>query len=371
MKKVNVGIIGCGDIARKAYVSGIRKFAILNLVACADVRAEAAHQLSADLEIPRACSVEELLAAKDIDLVLNLTTPQAHAPVNLEILAANKHLYVEKPFALTREQARAVLDRASEKELLTAAAPDTFLGAGIQTCRKAIDDGWIGEPTAATAFLAGPGHESWHPNPEFYYQTGGGPLLDMGPYYLTALVNLLGPIKRVSGLAKMTYPERTITSESKYGQKIPVEVNTHISASLEFASGVITTMIMSFDVQRHNLPRIEVYGTEGTLSVPDPNTFGGPVQIFRPHQPEPVWHTVPLISPYQNQCRGIGAADLAYAITGSRPHRASGELAAHVLDAMLAIEESSSQRRSVELETTVKRPAIVPPGLRMGELDQH
>ncbi len=370
MKKVNVGIIGCGDIARKAYVSGVRKFDILNLVACADIREEAALQLSKDLEIPRACSVKELLADESIELILNLTIPQAHASVNLEILEANKHLYVEKPFALTREEARAVLDKASDKSLLTAAAPDTFLGAGIQTCRKVIDDGWIGEPTAATAFLAGPGHESWHPNPEFYYKKGGGPLLDMGPYYLTALVNLLGPIKRVSGMAKITYPERTITSEPEYGRKITVEVNTHICASLEFDTGVIATMIMSFDVQKHNLPRIEIYGTEGTLSAPDPNTFGGPVQIFRPNQPEPVWHDIPLISPYHGQFRGIGAADLAYAITGSRPHRATGGLATHVLDAMLAIEESASQHRSIELETAVERPAMVPPISRVGQLDK-
>jgi len=370
MKRVNVGIIGCGDIARKAYVSGVRMFKVLNLVACADIQEEAARRLSADLNIPRACSVDELLADESIDLVLNLTTPQAHATVNLDILAANKHLYVEKPFALTRKDASTVLEKASEKGLLTAAAPDTFLGAGIQTCRKVIDDGWIGEPTAATAFMAGPGHESWHPNPEFYYQQGGGPLLDMGPYYLTALVNLLGPIKRVSGLAKTTYRERTITNSSRYGEIIPVQVYTHFSASLEFRSGVLATMIMSFDVHRHHLPGIEIYGTEGTLLVPDPNTFAGPVRVFRPQQPEPLWHEIPLTSPYYRKSRGIGAADLAYAITGSRPHRATGALATHVLDAMLAIEESASRRTCVELETTVERPAIIPPGLRLGELDQ-
>ena len=368
MKKVDVGIIGCGFIARQKYVSGIRMFDFLNLVACADIRPEAAQRMSEDLEIPRACSVDELLADENIELVLNLTTPQAHAPINQQILDAEKHFYVEKPFALSREDAQSVLEKAAAKKLLTSSAPDTFLGAGIQTCRKLIDDGWIGEPTAATAFLALPGHESWHPDPEFYYDIGGGPVLDMGPYYLTALVNLLGPIKRVAGMAKATFPERVIGSGPKRGTKVPVHIDTHLTACLEFHSGVILTLIMSFDVQRHHLPHIEIYGSDGTLSVPDPNTFGGPVRIYRPHQPEPMWQEIPMISPYHGESRGIGAADLALAIRGVRPHRATGELATHVLDAMLAIEESARQHGEIELATTVARPAMLPLVSRVGEL---
>jgi predicted dehydrogenase len=370
MDKVNVGIIGCGDIARKAYVPGVRKFEILNLKACADINAEAAQQLGDDLEIPRICSVDELLADDEIELVLNLTTPQAHAPVNLNILDAGKHVYVEKPFALSREEATVVLKKAAEKKLCTSGAPDTFLGAGIQTSRKVLDDGWIGEPVAATAFFACPGHERWHPNPEFYYQHGGGPVLDMGPYYLTALVNLLGPIARVNAMAKKTYMERTITSQPKYGKEIPVEVNTHASANLQFVNGAIATVLMSFDMERHNLPRIEIYGTEGTLVVPDPNTFGGAVSVFRPNQLEPVWYEVPLIHPYFENSRGIGAADMAYAIRGFRPHRATGELATHVLDAMLAIDEAATQQCTIELTTTVVRPASLPAGLLKGKLDE-
>ncbi len=231
-----------------------------------------------------------------------------------------------------------------------------------------IDDGWIGEPTAATAFFACPGHEIWHPDPEFYYERGGGPILDMGPYYLTALVNLLGPIKRVVGMSKATFRERVIGSGPKRGKSFPVEIETHQSACLKFHSGVIATLMMSFDVHNHNLPHIEIYGTDGTLSVPDPNAFGGPVRIYRPHQPAPGWQEVPLLSPYHEESRGIGAADLALAVLGKRPHRATGELAAHVLDAMLAIEESASQHSQVDLITTVERPALLARVSRVGEL---
>jgi predicted dehydrogenase len=370
MDNVNVGIIGCGDIARKAYVPGVRKFEILNLAACADINMDAAQKLGADLNIPKVCTVAELLADPAIELVLNLTVPQAHAPVNLQILEAGKHVYVEKPFALSRADANAVLTKAAEKNLLTSGAPDTFLGAGIQTARKVLDDGWIGEPTAAVAFFACPGHERWHPSPEFYYQHGGGPVLDMGPYYITALVTLLGPVARVSGMAKKTFAERTITSQPKYGKRVPVEINTHASANLQFASGAIATILMSFDMERANLPRIEIYGTAGTLEVPDPNIFGGPVRIFRAHQPEPVWSEVPLIHPYFTDTRGIGAADMAYAVRGVRPHRATGQLAAHVLDVMLAVDEAAMQQRTIEIQSTIDRPAPLPAGLLMGKLDE-
>jgi predicted dehydrogenase len=368
MEKINVGIIGCGFIARHKYVSGIRMFDFLNLVACADIRDEAAQQMAQDLEIPRACSVDELLADESIEMVLNLTTPRAHAPVNDAILDANKHFYVEKPFALSREEARAVLAKAAAKRLLTSSAPDTFLGAGIQTCRKVIDDGWIGVPTAATAFLALHGPEGWHPDPEFYYEVGGGPVLDMGPYYLTALVNLLGPVKQVVGMSKATFPERIIGSGPKRGKRIPVQIDTHVTACLLFESGVIATLIMSFDVHKHTLPRIEIYGTEGSLSVPDPNTFNGPARVFRPHQPEAGWQELPLISPYHGESRGIGAADLALAIRGVRPHVATGELATHVLDVMLSIEESAREHTQIDLVTTVERPAMLPGVSRVGDL---
>jgi predicted dehydrogenase len=366
MKTVKVGLIGCGFIARQKYVYGIRKFDFLDLVACADIIDEVAQSFARDLEIPRACSVDELLADESIELVLNLTTPQAHAPVNLKVLEADKHFYVEKPFALSREDAKAVLDLAASKSLLTSSAPDTFLGAGIQTCRKVIDDGMIGEPTAATAYFACPGHELWHPDPEFYYEFGGGPVLDMGPYYLTALVSLLGPIKRVVGMSKATFPEREIAKGPKRGKRFPVAVDTHLTACLEFYSGVLLTFMMSFDVHQHHLPHIEIYGTDGSLSVPDPNTFEGPVRVYRAGQPG--WQEVRLISPYHEESRGIGAADLALAVRGVRPHKATGELAAHVLDAMLAVVESAREQSEVVLKTHVERPPVLPPVAQVGDL---
>jgi predicted dehydrogenase len=245
-------------------------------------------------------------------------------------------------------------------------APDTFLGGGIQTCRKLIDDGWIGQPIAATAFFSCRGHERWHPDPEFYYQRGGGPMLDMGPYYLTALVNLMGPVRKVSGMTRKTFPTRTITSEGKFGKIIDVEVTTHVAGTLEFASGAIGTILMSFDVWNAHLPRIEVHGAEGSLSVPDPNTFGGDIAINRAWAKD--WSPIPHTHSTEVG-RGIGLADMAAGIAAGRPHRASGELAFHVLDVMCAFDEASQSGRSVEITSTCDRPAALPTGLRVGQLD--
>jgi predicted dehydrogenase len=250
---------------------------------------------------------------------------------------------------------------------LLGCAPDTFFGGGIQTCRKLIDDGWIGQPVAATAFMTCHGHESWHPDPEFYYEVGGGPMLDMGPYYLTALVNLMGPIKRVTGSTRITFPERVITSQPKYGKRIKVEAATHVAGVMDFAGGAVGTIITSFDIWFANLPRIEVYGTEGSLSVPDPNTFGGPVRVRRAGAQE--WNDIPLTHGYTENSRGIGVADMAYALTSGRPHRASGDLAYHVLDVMEAFEDASRTGRHVEVTSGCIQPAALPMGLRPGELD--
>lgn len=361
---VPVGIIGCGFISG-IYLETCRRMRVLEPVACADLvmgRAEVAareHGL-------RACTVEELLANPRIELVINLTVPKAHAEVDLAAIAAGKSVYQEKPLAVTRADGRRVLDAARERGVLVGSAPDTFLGAGAQTCRKLIDAGAIGKPVAATAFLLCAGHESWHPDPEFYYQVGGGPMLDMGPYYLTALVNLLGPIRRVTGSARISFPQRTITSQKKRGRKIPVETPTHLAAVMDFACGAVVTVVMSFDTQKHTLPRIEIYGSEGTLSVPDPDRFGGPVRIGRRRQE---WEDVELTHGYAANSRGVGAADLAMALRGRRGHRASGELSYHVLDAILAVAEASSSGRHVELGSICERPAPLPTGLADGELD--
>ena len=263
--KVPIGIIGCGNIS-PAYFKGCRVFDILDLAPCADLDMGRAEARAAEFGIPNACTVEELLADPEIEIVVNLTIPKAHAEVDLAALEAGKHVYSEKPLAVNaRGRAAGCSPRPGRKGVRVGCAPDTFLGGGIQTCRKLIDDGWIGEPVAATAFMTCHGHESWHPDPEFYYQVGGGPMLDMGPYYLTALVNLLGPVARVTGSTRITFPERLITSQPKYGKRVTVEAPTHVAGVLDFANGAIGTIITSFDVWAANLPRIEIYGTEGSL----------------------------------------------------------------------------------------------------------
>jgi predicted dehydrogenase len=362
--QVKVGIIGTGNIA-PAYVRGCAIFPFVDLVACADIIPERAAAFAEEHGLT-AYSVEELLALPDIEIVINLTVPRAHTEVDLQIIGAGKHAYSEKPFGVDRDAGQEVIDAANKAGVRVGCAPDTFLGGGVQTCRKLIDEGWIGEPVAATAFMVGHGHESWHPNPWFYYDIGGGPMFDMGPYYLTALINLLGPIERVAGSTKKSFVERVATSELNYGKKIDVKVDTHLTALLDFENGPVCNMIMSFDVWKHHLPIIEIYGTEGTLAVPDPNTFKGPVRVWRTTDPE--WREVPLTHS-DAVGRGIGVADMAKAIREDRPARASGDLAFHVLDVMQAVVDSSKQGAHVEIESTCKRPAPLPLGLGQGEMD--
>ena len=365
MKRTKIGVIGCGNISG-AYFKAGQTFKNLEIAACADLDMTRAKAKAEEFKIPKACTVKELLADKDIEIVVNLTIPRAHVDVALASLHAGKHVYGEKPLAVSRKDGKKILDLAKAKKLLVGSAPDTFFGGGIQTCRKLIDDGWIGTPVAATAFMTCAGHESWHPSPEFYYDIGGGPMLDMGPYYLTALVNLLGPIKRVSGSARITRAKRMITSQPLNGKIMNVKALTHYAAVLDFAQGAICSMIMSFDVRAAQLPRIEIYGTEGTLSVPDPNTFGGPVRIGGKGKD---WQDVPLTHGYTENSRSIGVADMANAIESGRAHRASGELAFHVLDAMEAAADASAQGKAITLTSTCKRPAALPMGLQPGMLD--
>ena len=363
---MNVGVIGCGKIFG-AYAQGCAGFRDLKIVACADINRAAAETKAKEFNIARVCSVEELLRDTEIEIVLNLTTPAVHAEINRAALDAGKHTYTEKPFALDTGDAGGVIDLAGKKRLRTGSAPDTFLGGGIQTCRKLVDDGAIGQPVAATAFMVGQGTEHWHPNPEFYYKPGGGPMLDMGPYYLTAMVNLLGPVQRVTGATRVSFPKRTISSLPFAGKVIDVEVPTHYAGVMDFAEGAIGTIVMSFDVfGGHNLPRLEIYGTEGSLSAPDPNTFQGPVRLRRKGEKE--WKEVPLTHS-DKVGRGIGVADLAAAITKNRPHRASGELAYHVLEVMCSFEEASNTSRHVAIKSACERPAPLPVGLPPGELD--
>jgi predicted dehydrogenase len=353
---LRVGMVGIGTISRQ-YLDTLPRHPEVTLVAAAD--------LDPSRQVPgvRSMTPAELFAADDVDLVLNLTIPQAHAAVALSAIASGKHVYSEKPLALSTVEAREVLEAASTAGLRVGCAPDTVLGTGTQTARRCIDDGLIGQPVAATAFMVTPGHEHWHPAPEFYYQPGGGPLFDMGPYYLTALVTLLGPVRRVTGLASTPQSSRTIGSGPRAGTTFPVAVQTHVAGTLEHANGALTTLLMSFDVWEANLPRIEVYGTGGSLSVPDPNNFTGEVRVFRPETAGRAdsagWTTVAPSAGHRNAGRGTGIADLAAALASNTDHRANGTLAFHVLDIMESLLRAAETGTTQTVTSTTPRPAPV------------
>ncbi|MDR2375485.1 MAG: Gfo/Idh/MocA family oxidoreductase [Treponema sp.] len=355
MSVQKIGIVGIGNISG-IYLKNLNGMfgKRVKVTAVTDLIHERAAKANADYGIPHIKKTEDLINSPDVDIVLNITEPYNHYGVSLATVKAGKHIYTEKPVCAEREEAQEVLKIAAEKKVRVGNAPDTFLGAGIQTCRKLLDDGWIGKPVAAVAFMVGRGHENWHPGPEFYYKKGGGPMFDMGPYYLTALVNLIGPVARVSGSARKTFETRTITSEPLYGKIINVDVPTHIAGVMDFANGAVGTIITSFDVYSHTLPCIEIYGSEGTLRVPDPNTFGGPVYVKRFREEK--WSEVPLLKNYPDNSRGLGLTDMAEAITEGRPHRASGELAYHVLDIMHGFHDASASGRYYDVKSTCSRP---------------
>ncbi|HZQ27364.1 MAG TPA: Gfo/Idh/MocA family oxidoreductase [Acidimicrobiales bacterium] len=349
----NIGILGCGLIST-AYLQRLTAFDAIDVVACADLVPERAASQAEAFGVAVACSPDELLANPDVEVVVNLTIPAVHAALSGAALDAGKSVYGEKPLALTRADGLDLLARAAAAGRRLGSAPDTFLGAGLQTCRALLDEGAIGEPLGACAFMMGAGPESWHPDPAFFYKAGAGPMFDVGVYYVTALVTLLGPARRVSASARISRAERTITSQPLHGTAIAVEVPTHVAAVVDLAGGPVATVVTSFDVHASELPRMEIYGTEGTLSVPDPNTFGGPVRVRRAGDTE--WRVVPLRPGYSEQSRGIGVADMVLAAREGRPHRASGELALHVLDIMQSVHEASDQGSAITLTTTCTRP---------------
>lgn len=363
-ERMKVGVIGCGNISQ-IYFKMSKAFKSMEIAACSDLNMDAAKAKAKEHGL-KAMTVERMLADKSIDIILNLTVPLAHTEVNLKALESGKHVYLEKPLAVERKDGAKVLALAKKKGLRVGCAPDTFLGAGGQTCRKLVDDGWIGTPVAGTAFMMCGGHESWHPNPGFYYLKGGGPMFDMGPYYLTALVNLLGPVRRVCSSAKMSFKERVCTCDARRGEVLPVKTPTHITGIADFASGASVTITMSFDVKAHCHSPIEIYGSDGSLKVPDPNTFGGPVAMMRPGGKD--WTECPLSHIYAENSRSLGLADMADAIMAGRPHRCSGELAFHVLDVMQSFLESSERGGHIEMSSSCKRPEAMPMGLRLGEI---
>ena len=372
MKKAKVGIVGCGMIS-DFYLKAAQRFRNLEVVACADIihsRAEA----KAEEYGCRAVSCDAIYTDPEVEIILNLTPPQEHTKVALRALECGKHTYSEKPFGVDLDDAKKVYDLGKAKGLRVGCAPDTFLGAGGQTARKLVDDGWIGTVKAGTAVVASRGPEKWGHAP-FFYDRGAGPILDMGPYYVTALVNILGPAKSVTGVTFKGSEYRTLgaTVSENYADKYepfgryPVNVNTHITGVIEFQCGAVITLMSSFEVYRHGHNPIELYGSEGTLLIPDPNTFGGPVSIFRREWAyADGFKEVPMPFGHATPSRSIGVADMAKAIETGRPHRASSDLALHVLEIILAFDKASAAGTKVELTTTCQRPEPLPLGLEDG-----
>ncbi len=342
---LRIGIVGAGNISG-IYLTNLAAFPGTEVVALADLDLDRARAVAQKHGVPNALETETLLAHPDVDLVLNLTIPAAHADVARRAVAHGKHAYNEKPLAVELDDARALMAEADAKGLRVGCAPDTFLSAGQQRSRRLIEEGRIGTPVLAHAFMMSTGPESWHPSPEFFYKRGGGPLLDMGPYYITAFVNLFGPIKSVTAATRATWNERTIGSEPMKGQKIRVETPTTIVGTLEFHSGPIAQLTTTFDAGG-NFPNITVFGDEGHLIVPDPNNFDGPTLLSNGGTEEKIETKLP----FAKNSRGLGVVDIAYAVKEGRPHRASGALALHVLEAMLGLLRSGEEGRRIEIES--------------------
>ncbi|QDY69016.1 Gfo/Idh/MocA family protein [Qingshengfaniella alkalisoli] len=364
MNKIGVGIIGCGNISA-AYLRLAPQFKALEMRAVADLNMDAARARAEEFGV-RAETVDDLLAADDIELILNLTIPDAHFAVSKAILEAGKHAYSEKPLVLSLEEGEELRALADSKGLRVGSAPDTWMGGAHQAARAAIDEGKVGTVTAGTAHVMSHGMEHWHPNPDFFFLPGGGPMLDLGPYYITNLVQLLGPVDKLAALTSMAADTRTITSEPRKGETVPVKTPTNIHALLHFKSGATITVSTSWDVWAHRHGNMELYGTEGTLFVPDPNFFGGKVeyagrdgQISEMHQPE---HPFGIANEGERaNYRTAGLADMAQAIVEDRPHRCSLELALHVVEVMTGVLKSGESGEFVKMTTTCERPKAVTP----------
>ena len=350
-----IGFVGCGDISSIYFENLTNMFGELEIAGVCDLIPERAENAAEKYGIKKVYKdMHELFVDPEVDIVLNITRPYEHLDVSIAALEAGKHVYTEKPLGASFEEAQAIKNLAKKKNLIVGGAPDTFLGAGLQTCRKLIDDGIIGEIFGAAAYMVCRGHESWHPDPEFYYKYGGGPMLDMGPYYLTALVSMLGPVKTVTGMSKISMNERLITSQPFNGKKVKVDVSTYVTGTMRFENGAIGTIFTTFDVHTAQVPRIEIYGSEGTLCVPDPNYFGGPVRVYNASSEG--FKEIPLLFGYSENCRGLGLADMAIALETGRVPRANGDLLYHIVEVMTSFERASSERTFIDIESTVDRP---------------
>lgn len=361
--KLGVGVIGCGNISA-AYFKLAPLFKGIEMRACADINMDAARTRAKEFGL-RAETVDGLLAAQDVDIVVNLTVPAVHYEVSRQILDAGKHVYSEKPFVLSVKEGLDLKKRAEKKGVRIGSAPDTFLGGAHQLVRSLVDRGTVGKITSGTCFVMSHGMEHWHPNPDFFFQPGAGPVLDVGPYYVSDLIQLVGPVRRVGAVAAIPAKERTISSKPRAGEKIPVTTPTTIHAIMEFHSGALITLNASWDVWTHGHSPIELYGEEGTIFVPDPNFFGGDVRYTKRGDPVkklPKWDH-PLSVPNQQHPQGamanyrtVGLSDMAVAIMEGRPHRCSMEAALHAVDVMTAILKSAETGKFVDMQTTCERP---------------
>jgi predicted dehydrogenase len=360
---MRLGVIGCGSISQ-VYLRNLTASPEVEVVACADVFPDRAAARAAEFKVGRACSPAEVLADPEIDLVVNLTVPGAHFEITLAALRGGKHVWSEKPLAIDREEGATLVREAAERGLLLGCAPDTILGAGLQTCRTVLDEGLIGVPVAASAFFFNRGPEHWHPDPAFLYQPGAGPLWDVGIYYLTALVSLLGPVSRVTAFGRVLFGERVIGSGPRAGETFKVGTDTYVSSILEFGSGALANLVATFGVWGADLPSLQIYGPEGVLNAPDPNTFGGPISANL-HADEGGWRDVPLAGERDDRTpnrRGIGVIDMVRAVAERRPPRASGQLAYHVLDVMQSVADSTTSGRHIAVASTCERPITLKSG---------
>jgi predicted dehydrogenase len=357
MRRVKIAFIGVGAIS-DIYLDNItQRFTNLEIVGLCDQMPGVAETAAKKYGLAKVYKdIYEICADEQVEIILNLTRPYEHYHTTKTALLAGKHVYSEKPLGATLAEGRELAALAAEKGLLLGGAPDTFLGAGLQTCRRIIDAGLIGDPVGFTAFMTCHGHESWHPNPAFYYQFGGGPMLDMGPYYLTAIVTLLGGVSSVSGMTKISFPQRMITSQPHYGERIDVEVPTWVMGMLRLENGAVGSIFTTFDVyETQKLPFIEIYGSEGTLSLPDPNTFGGSVWLRRREEKELA--KMPLMADNAENSRGLGLQDMARALVAQTNARASVQLTLHVLEVMCAFQTSSDTRAEVVIQSKPGKPA--------------
>ncbi len=368
MNTAKIAIIGIGSISG-IYLKNITEtFKEIEIIGVCDLVRERAETAKEEYNIPKIYdTMHEAFNDPDVDIVLNLTRPSEHYDVTIEALSAGKHVYSEKPLGATFEEGEKLVEIAKEKGLMLGGAPDTFLGAGIQTCRKLIDDGMIGDVVGSACFMVCRGHETWHPDPEFYYKFGGGPMLDMGPYYVTALVNLIGGVAGITGVTKKSFDQRLITSEPKHGTVIDVDVSTYVTGMLHFDNGAIGTIFTTFDVHYNTQARFEIYGSKGTLIVPDPNYFGGEIKLLRPEDGE--YKTMPLLFDYKENSRGLGLADMANAIRDGRKARADYEQTLHVLEIITSFDKSSKQQSYLPLKTKYKPASAMKNNPMLGILD--